>query len=293
MNIIGIYPGTFQPPHLGHFRAYEYLKKITGVNTFVTTSDVVELPQSPLNFGEKQQIWTRHGVPIDKVVKVKDPMKALEVTQKFGPDRTTAVFAMSSSDANSAIKNSNGYFIQFKTVLPTMETLNKHAYVLVIPEPILNVNNKVNPDMIRRAFGSTKISEEQKQSFFKQVFGWFDISLFNLIKKKFAEASTVKERVNESNMMVLKRTLKPFIRELLGQLSQPQGQIPSDPTTLPSMSPSDAAKAARLKKDNDRKQLKDKEKELDYLKKKDDVDKKMAKQKIVAAQNDVKTMKAS
>lgn len=195
-NLLGIYPGKFQPPTVGNFRAYEMLKKLTGTNTFISTNDVVNLPGSPLTFQDKQQIWTRHGVPIDKVVLTKDPMKAVEVTQKFGPDRTVAIFAMSKTDA-ALYLNKGGYFIPFKGIQFATEPMVKHGYVMVIPDEVLYINKQITPDTLRKLFGSKSMDEEKKKSFFKQLFGWYDISLFDLIKKKFAEASTVKERVCE------------------------------------------------------------------------------------------------
>ena len=57
MKKIGIYAGRFQPPHKGHLDIYKQLKQVTGTDTFIATSDKVELPDSPLNFQEKKQIW--------------------------------------------------------------------------------------------------------------------------------------------------------------------------------------------------------------------------------------------
>ena len=197
MNIIGIYPGTFQPPTAGNYKAYELLKKYTGNNTFVTTNDVVNLPNSPLTFQDKQQIWTRHGVPIDKIVLSKDPTQAGEVLQKFGTDRTVVVFAMPKKDATLALQNQSGRFLPFQGLSSNMEPMSSKAYILTIPDEVLYVNKQITSDTVRKAFGSKNLPEEKKKSFFKQMFGWYDISLFDLIKKKFAEAGTVKERITE------------------------------------------------------------------------------------------------
>lgn len=273
MNIIGIYPGSFQPPHLGNYRAYEYLRKIAGPNTFVATSDKVEMPNAPLNFQDKQSIWSRHGVPIDKIVLTRDPQKAQEITKKFGPDRTVAIFAMSKRDADIALKNKGGYFLPFQGKASQLESLDKHSYVVVIPDQLLNVNKAFDSMTLRQAFASQRLSEEQKKSYFKQLFGWYDISLFDLIKKKFAEAASVKERVNEDVFPILRRTLKPFIREILGQLTQPSGtntmgnssaQSTSDMTD--SETAAQKAKAARDQQVQRDQEIKQKDTELKNLK---------------------------
>lgn len=297
MNIIGIYPVSSQPPHLGHYRAYEYLKKITGVNTFVATSNKVELPQAPLTFEDKQQIWARHGVPIDKIVMAKNPYKAIEITQKFGPDRTVAIFAMRKQEADNALKTSNGYFLLFRGMVGQMEPLSKHAYILSIPDVILHLPATIGSLTIRQAFGSKRLSEEQKKSFFKQIFGWYDISLFDLISKKFAEASTVRERIDES-IGVIRRQLTPYIKEIFKELVQPQGVNPTDPNVAqidPNVavpSPADAAKAARDKREQDKKKLADTQKQLALRKSKRENDKKQGDLDVKNLDTQVKAAKA-
>lgn len=308
MNIIGIYPGSFQPPTQGNYKAYELLKKHTGVNTFVTTNDVVNLPNDPLTFQDKQQIWTRHGVPIDKIVMSKNPIQAVEVLQKFGTDRTVAVFAMSKKDATLSLQDKSGKFLPFQGISSNMEPMSNKGYILTIPDEILYVNKQISSDTVRRAFGSKSLSEEKKKSFFKQIFGWYDISLFDLIKKKFAEAGTVKERMNENHKFltekdllnfrefgIIRRTLKPFIKEILNELVTPQAVQQNIATDVDqqaaALSPADAAKQARLKKDLARKKLKDLQTQLDLRKKKKENDRKQGELDTRNLDSQVKALK--
>lgn len=277
MNIIGIYPGAFQPPTAGNYKAYEMLKKHTGENTFVTTDDVVNLPNAPLTFQDKQQIWTRHGVPIDKIVMSKDPTKAGEVLQKFGTDRTVVIFAMPKKDAILALRDPSGRFVPFQGLASQMEPMNSKAYIFTIPDEVLYVNKQITSDTVRKAFGSKSLSEEKKKSFFKQMFGWYDISLFDLIKKKFAEAGTVKERMNESvGLPIVRRTLKAFVKEILDELVNPQGENPSMLSTEPALTPSEIEKQKRDAKQQRLQYLKQKEEELKTAKK----EKEFQKQKV-------------
>lgn len=296
MNIIGIYPGAFQPPTSGNYKAYELLKQHTGNNTFVTTDDVVNLPNAPLTFQDKQQIWTRHGVPIDKVVMSKDPTKAGEVLQKFGTDRTVVVFAMPKKDAILALQDQSGKFAPFQGMSSNMEPMNNKVYILTIPDEVLYVNKQITSDTVRRAFASETLSEEKKKSFFKQIFGWYDISLFDLIKKKFAEAGTVKERMNESvGFPIVRRTLKTFVREILDELVTPQATQQNIATDVDqqaaALSPADAAKQARLRKDLARKKLKDLQMQLDLRKKKKENDRKQGDLDTKNLDNQVKALK--
>lgn len=278
MNVIGIYPVSSQPPHLGHYKAYEYLKRLTGNNTFVATSGLIELPQAPLSFPEKQQIWSQHGVPIDKIVSSKNPYQASEITRRFGIDRTSVIFAMTQTEANNLLSKSNGYFVKYPGNIQSLEPIKKHSYILVVPAELLTVGGKhIDGRTIRQALSSQKLDIEKKKSFFKQIFGWYDISLFDLISKKFSEAKTVKERVNE-NSMLLRRQLTPFIKEVLGQLSTPQGQG-TQPTTVsplstePALSPSDINKQKQDATKQRDAQLKQKSVELQTAKKERDFQK--------------------
>lgn len=271
MNIIGIYPGSFQPPSAGNYKAYEMLKKHTGENTFVTTNDVVNLPNAPLTFQDKQQIWTRHGVPIDKIVMSKDPTKAGEVLQKFGVDRTVVIFAMPKKDAILALRDPSGRFVPFQGLTSQMEPMNSKAYILTVPDELLYVNKQITSDTVRKAFGSKNLPEEKKKSFFKQMFGWYDISLFDLIKKKFAEAGTVKERMTESvSLPIIRRTLKTFVKEILDELVAPQGEVPPTLSTEPAMTPGEIEKQKRDAKQQRLQHLKQKEEELKTAKKEKD-----------------------
>jgi len=271
MNIIGIYPGKFQPPTSGNYKTYELLKQYTGNNTFVTTNDVINLPNSPLTFQDKQQIWTRHGIPIDKVVMSKDPTSAGEVLQKFGTDRTVVIFAMPKKDATLALQDRSGRFIPFRGLTSNMEPMSSKSYILVIPDELLYVNKNINSDTIRKAFGSKTMSEDKKKSFFKQIFGWYDISLFDLIKKKFAEASVVKERMNESvGLPIIRRTLKSFVREIIDEMTKPQGENPTPLSTDPTLTPGEIEKQRRDAEHQRQVALKQKEEELKTAKKEKD-----------------------
>lgn len=192
MNVIGIYPGRFQPPHRGHLKAYEYVKRIVGPNNaYVATSDKVDPEKSPLSYQEKQSIWTRHGVPIDKVVKVVNPYKSEEITHKFNPKNTAAIFFVSEKDSKRfPFKRPDGspaYFQPYPKNNEQLEPIAKHAYIEVVPTYPID-GKKISGTKVREYLGSAKYTKEQKKKFFHWVFGWFDIGLFELLEDKFTEA---------------------------------------------------------------------------------------------------------
>ena len=223
MQTIGIYPGRFQPPHRGHLRAYDYMKQIVGPNNaYVATSDKVDPVTSPLNFREKQQLWSRHGISIDKVVKVTNPYKSEEITHKFDPKKTAAIFFLSQKDAERIpFTNKMGqpsYFQPYKGNENNLQPIVQHGYIAVTPTFAID-GKKISGTTVREGLGSPKYTESQKKKFFQWVFGWFDVALFDLLVSKFTESeqnkpSSQKPSVNEVHQK-LKELIKGVIRELV------------------------------------------------------------------------------
>ena len=202
-SVIGIYPGRFHPPHRGHLNAYNFLKTITGNDTYVSTSGKVELPDSPLTFGEKQQIWVRHGVPPDHIIQTKSPYKSIEITQKYDPDKTSVIFALGQKDAERLKVDQGGYFKSYTGNTNALEPLSKNGYVLVIPENQTMVDGKIlSGTAVRQMLGSDKYTDEQKEKFFRYIFGWYDIALFKDLTQKFKY-----NKINENILFKLKRII--------------------------------------------------------------------------------------
>ncbi len=115
MKKIGIYPGNFQPPSMAHFQVYKKLKSLVGnEDVFVATTDRDPIPEAPLNFGDKQQIWSRYGVPITHIIKVNslpsdNPEKVIdwrpeEIYQRFSKNHTAAIVVINEKELFSFSK---------------------------------------------------------------------------------------------------------------------------------------------------------------------------------------------
>ena len=139
MNKLVIYPGRFHPFHKGHLASYLNLVKKFGTdNVFVATSDKQEPGTSPFSFSDKQNMMAKLGVPVGKVVKVKNPYQAQEITKDFDPNTTAVIFALSQKDAErfnlAPKKDGSPSYMQpmpdsDKKLLP----MSKHGYVLLTP----------------------------------------------------------------------------------------------------------------------------------------------------------------
>jgi len=96
-KVVGIYSGRFQPfgPH--HKKTYEWLKKKFG-NAYIVTSDIKGGSRHPMNFKEKKRHMMKMGIPSNRIIKVKNPYVAKELTEKL-PKDTAVVFAFGAKDA--------------------------------------------------------------------------------------------------------------------------------------------------------------------------------------------------
>ena len=98
-NLVVIYPGRFHPFHIGHGKVYKYLKqKYNGAKVFIATSNKTDEHKSPFTFDEKKKMMILAGVDPNAIVQTKVPYVATEITDRFDPDSTIIVYAVSEKD---------------------------------------------------------------------------------------------------------------------------------------------------------------------------------------------------
>lgn len=239
MKFIGIYPGTSQPPTKSQYNAYKLLKKIVGVDTFVSTTDKIPTLDAPLNYGDKQQIWVRHGVPVSHIINVKNWKSPIEIFNNFSQKHTKVLFALNNKEVNELSKikttrqsnindlkkvqpdegdpdlvnfkniadaevwlddkNNPSYFQPYKGNENSMKSLSEHGYVMVIDDSKID-GQPISTSNIRDVLGSDKYDPNKKKKFFRYIFGWFDVGLYTMISLKFSQAySGSNEDPNDSN----------------------------------------------------------------------------------------------
>lgn len=191
-NVIAIYPGRFQPFGKHHYDAFKWLSgKFGNDKTFIATSDKIDPPKSPLSFKEKQQIISKYGIG-DRVVMVKNPYKAEEITQKFDPKDTALVFMVGEKDMKEDPRfrigmkkdGTPGYFQKY-TDPKNMEGFDKHGYLIVAPHVSYEIPGigEMSGTNIRKALSDPKSTKEQ----FIGIFGWYDPNIEKVLKNKFSK----------------------------------------------------------------------------------------------------------
>ena len=194
-KVIAVYPGRFQPMGKHHAATFLWLQKQFGANnTYIVTSDKVELPKSPLNFKEKKAVIDMYGFG-NKTIKVKNPYKAEELLSKFDPNTTAVVFMVGEKDMKEDARfkvgklksGADSYFQNYNDSKDNLQGYDKHGYLITAPHISLNVPGygEMSGTKIRQALGDPKLSKEEKKKVFDKIFGWYSEKLANYIIDKF------------------------------------------------------------------------------------------------------------
>ena len=186
-TIVAIYPGRFQPMGKHHAKVYDWLSSKFGKqNSYIATSDKVQLPKSPLNFREKRSVILKHG--IRNIVQVKNPYQSDEILKKYDPNTTAVVFVYGKKDAGrlrtTKKDGSPGYFQDFEKSKSNLKGYQEHGYFVIAPYIKLEVPGygEMSGTTIRAALATAD------QKTFKSIMGWFDPKIYQLLRKKFNEA---------------------------------------------------------------------------------------------------------
>lgn len=207
MRIIAIYPGRFQPFGKNHKSAYDELSKIFGVeNTFIATSDKTG-ENSPFNFNEKKKIIEKFGIPKKNIILTKNPYKADEITSKFDVNSTAVVFMYGKKDADrirfKKTDGTDGYFKKYEHG-KQLNPISKNGYIFVTESSVqMDSIGTISGTVMRREL---KNASPQK---FKELMGWYDQDLYELIKDRLNENNNLKKEemiyellLGESNISV-------------------------------------------------------------------------------------------
>ena len=198
-TILAIYPGRFQPMGRHHKAAYDWLaKKFGKENTYVVTSDKTEPQRSPLSFVEKKKVINRHG--IKNVVQVKSPYFPTELLEKFDPEKTVIVYMIGEKDAGRLGGYKRLMAYNKTTAIPYKDITNPYAYYVYAPHVSFDIPGfgEMSGTNIRKALGDREAKLSELESRFKDIMGWFDAGIFNMVINKMNERrGQVKEDVQD------------------------------------------------------------------------------------------------
>ena len=209
-TIVAIYPGRFQPFGRHHAAAFKWLEsKFGDKNSYIATSNVVNPEKSPLDFNEKKEIIGKYGLG-NRVVQAKNPYAPQEILSKYDPKTTAVVFMVGEKDMKedprfTVGKNKSGkdsYFRIYK-LGETLKPYDQHGYLIVAPHVSYKIDGvgEMSGTNIRKALSNSSNPEQYKKAF-TDIFGWYNIKIAELLKKKFAL-----KKINESILKYLIETI--------------------------------------------------------------------------------------
>ncbi len=193
MDTVVIYPGRFHPFHKGHKSVYDTLVKRFGKDrVYIATSNKVDPPKSPFTFGEKRAMMALTGVDPSRVVQVKNPYQATEITDNFDPQNTIALFAVSDKDMAEDPRFSfkprkDGQPSYYQPASKDMQGFDKHAYIITVPTLQFNVLGKPmrSASEFRANFASA--DDETQKAMITDLFGRYDPNTHKTMAQKIVE----------------------------------------------------------------------------------------------------------
>jgi cytidyltransferase-like protein len=192
-ELVVLYPGRFQPFHLGHREVFQSLQNKFGRdNVFIATSNKVEQPKSPFNFSDKTVFMNAAGIPGDRIIEVTNPYKLPE--PPFNPANTIFIAAVGAPDRDrlrpDSVKKDGtpGYFKTFES-LDKCTTADKHGYVIIADErqKVITINGKQvdvsHGTPARAAWNAVRNDPKGRSEFLMQMYGRDDAELGRVLDK--------------------------------------------------------------------------------------------------------------
>jgi hypoxanthine phosphoribosyltransferase len=179
MKNIVIYPGKFQPFSRHHYEVYMHLcKQFPQSDVYIVTSNKTT-GELPFNFNDKKLFMAKFGVPINRIVCERNPYSP-EFVNNFDVDKTTLICAYSDKDLGRiSYTKKDGTPAYYQPYGTNMEPLSKHGYIYMVPKFSINYRgNELSGTFVRNYL---KYSSEEE---YIDLFGWWDSSIYQLIKHK-------------------------------------------------------------------------------------------------------------
>jgi len=189
MDTIVTFPGRFQPFGRHHSEIFKKIQDIFGEeNSWIVTSDKVELPDSPFNFIEKKKIIQKlYG--FNNIVKVKSPYSPVELLKDYDDKTTSVIYILGEKDQDRLLNRD--YFLPY-TKNKKLQSFNKHSYYWVLPEVYINLfGTEMSGTEIRN-----QLSDKPTKEIFTTIFGKYDKEIFDLITNKLKSKPFIKHMMH-------------------------------------------------------------------------------------------------
>ena len=215
-----IFAGRFHPWHKGHKGVYDYLStKYSGNDVYITTTDVVELPKSPFSFDEKVKMMTLTGVPLNKIIKVKNNYNLQSLVNQIPMDinRDSVIFAVSEKDMSEDPRfsrftkkdGSPAYLQPIPKRLDKLQPAITHGYIDTVPTTDFTVLGAPARSASQLRSQYANLTPQQRKEFIKDLFGKYDDTVYNIMNNKLASGGSLTEKQKS----ILKKLIVGMMKE--------------------------------------------------------------------------------
>lgn len=208
-QVLVIYPGRFQPIHLGHQAVFQKLKEEYGDNVYIATSDKTDGERSPFSYNDKTVMARAANIPLDKVVQVKSPYSPVEITKLFDPNNTVLIFVVGGKDMEldprfkfDDKKDGTPCYLQpFKDV-EASEPMSKHGYVMSAPTVEFELLGApiTSATQVRKLYADSDSSKRSK--ILHDLYGNDSAEIRNLFDKKLGHSTVELSESHHSEQVV-------------------------------------------------------------------------------------------
>ena len=213
-NLIVVYPGRFHPFHVGHGKVFQYLKqKYKGAQVFIASSGKTDAHKSPFEFNEKKKMMMLAGVDPNAIVQTRIPYVASEITDRFDPDTTVVVYAVSEKDmaedarfdfpavGKKLKKDGDPAHVQKWTGMKDARPLREHSYIVTVPTFTFKIRGEAvnSATQIRNMIANA--NERELVQILQDLYGRSDIphDVVEIFKRKLG-SNTVSENWEEDSL---------------------------------------------------------------------------------------------
>jgi len=213
-NLVVVYPGRFHPFHVGHGKVFQYLKqKYKGAQVFIASSGKTDAHKSPFEFNEKKKMMMLAGVDPNAIVQTRIPYVASEITDRFDPDTTVVVYAVSEKDmaedarfdfpavGKKLKKDGDPAHVQKWTGMKDARPLREHSYIVTVPTFTFKIRGEAvnSATQIRNMIANA--SERELVQILQDLYGRSDIphDVVEIFKRKLG-SNTVSENWEEDSL---------------------------------------------------------------------------------------------
>jgi hypothetical protein len=236
MNTVVIYPGRFHPFHRGHKASYDALVRQFGEgNVYIVSSDLTAPLTSPFSFADKRQMMAKLGIPSDRIVQVKNPYQAHEITRSVvDPENTRLIFAVSEKDMQGdgarfkfGVKKDGtpSYMQPLPDDIKKTQPMTKHSYVTVTPTVNFKVRGKDanSASEIRKEYIAGNAAD--RDSIIVDLYGEAYPEIRDLFDRRLGTTQQAQELIKEARLAPLTENTRTRLTAILESIKNKESAV--------------------------------------------------------------------